>query len=99
MVPVVQRPARERFERRSARAMKTIGAPALEFPAGEELRGGRARPQSELVIEPPRPGIDGLAVAFAQLVRSNPECARSEHVPHHRERAREKLRGLATPIR
>src|SRR6185503_21105261 len=71
IVQVVERPARERFEPRAARPVGAVGAPALQLSTRKSPGGRCTRPQAELVVEPPGPRVDRLAISAPELVRSD----------------------------
>src|SRR6185503_17816288 len=99
MVQVVERPARERFEPRATRPVGALGAPAPQLPAREPPGGRRTRPQAQLVVEPPGPRVDRLAVGPSELVRSDAERLRAEHAAQHCQCAGEDARRLAIAVR
>ena len=86
---------RELAERRGARAVARIRLQPRELAAQHALHARGPRPEAELVVEPPRAGLDTVVVALAELVGVEGERLGAEHVVQHREHPRHGVCDLA----
>ena len=82
-----------------ARPVRRLPADPLQFTGQQMPWPGGDRPETQLVVKPPRTGCDAFLVALAQLVGFDRERARAEDVAGHCQHTAEQSRRLGAAKR